>query len=147
MVTTVLAIVVNSVATIVPESWGVVVAPGAGGGGGGAGLRAGRPGGPVRRIRPRRGADRGVVLFTLVLSGFFDAMGTIIGVSDEAGLVDSQGRVPRLGAILTVDGVAVAIGGFASASANTVFVESAAGVGEGARTGLASPRHRRRCSR
>ncbi|WP_233507826.1 NCS2 family permease [Spongiactinospora gelatinilytica] len=79
-----------------------------------------------------------VVLFTLVLSGFFDAMGTIIGVSDEAGLVDEQGRVPRLGAILTVDGVSAAIGGTASASANTVFVESAAGVGEGARTGLAS---------
>ncbi|MFD2353667.1 solute carrier family 23 protein [Nonomuraea ferruginea] len=79
-----------------------------------------------------------VVLFTLVLSGFFDAMGTIIGVSDEAGLVDERGRVPRLGRILTVDGVAAMMGGVSSSSANTVFVESAAGVGEGARTGLAS---------
>ncbi|PZG11554.1 NCS2 family permease [Nonomuraea aridisoli] len=79
-----------------------------------------------------------VVLFTLVLSGFFDAMGTIIGVSDEAGLVDERGRVPRLGRILTVDGVGGVVGGVASSSANTVFVESAAGVGEGARTGLAS---------
>jgi AGZA family xanthine/uracil permease-like MFS transporter len=79
-----------------------------------------------------------VVLFTLVLSGFFDAMGTIIGVSDEAGLVDERGRVPRLGRILTVDGVSGVIGGAVSASAGTVFVESAAGVGEGARTGLAS---------
>lgn len=79
-----------------------------------------------------------VVLFTLVLSGFFDAMGTIIGVSDEVGLVDERGRVPRLGRILTVDGVGGVIGGVVSASAGTVFVESAAGVGEGARTGLAS---------
>ncbi|SDJ21678.1 putative MFS transporter, AGZA family, xanthine/uracil permease [Nonomuraea maritima] len=79
-----------------------------------------------------------VVLFTLVLSGLFDAMGTIIGVSDEAGLVDRQGQVPRLGRILTVDGVAGVIGGVSSSSANTIFVESATGVGEGARTGLAS---------
>ncbi|MFG2072500.1 NCS2 family permease [Nonomuraea maritima] len=79
-----------------------------------------------------------VVLFTLVLSGLFDAMGTIIGVSDEAGLVDRQGQVPRLGRILTADGVAGVIGGVSSSSANTIFVESATGVGEGARTGLAS---------
>ncbi|MDL4771292.1 MULTISPECIES: NCS2 family permease [Thermomonosporaceae] len=79
-----------------------------------------------------------VVLFTLVLSGFFDAMGTILGVSDEAGLVDERGQVPRLGRILSVDGVSAALGGVTSSSANTVFVESAAGVGEGARTGLAN---------
>ena len=79
-----------------------------------------------------------VVLFTLVLSGFFDAMGTILGVSDEAGLLDEKGQVPRLGRILSVDGVSAAFGGVTSSSANTVFVESAAGVGEGARTGLAN---------
>ncbi|MGI5168566.1 NCS2 family permease [Spirillospora sp. CA-253888] len=79
-----------------------------------------------------------VVLFTLVLSGFFDAMGTILGISDEAGLVDDKGQVPGLGRILTVDGVSAAFGGITSSSANTVFVESAAGVGEGARTGLAN---------
>ncbi|WP_309239409.1 NCS2 family permease [Actinomadura sp. J1-007] len=79
-----------------------------------------------------------VVLFTLVLSGFFDAMGTILGVSDEAGLVDERGQVPRLGRVLSVDGVSAALGGVTSSSANTVFVESAAGVGEGARTGLAN---------
>ncbi|QFG25746.1 NCS2 family permease [Actinomadura sp. WMMB 499] len=79
-----------------------------------------------------------VVLFTLVLSGFFDAMGTILGVSDEAGLVSERGDVPRLGRILSVDGVSAAFGGITSSSANTVFVESAAGVGEGARTGLAN---------
>ncbi|MQY02590.1 NCS2 family permease [Actinomadura macrotermitis] len=79
-----------------------------------------------------------VVLFTLVLSGFFDAMGTILGISDEAGLVDDKGRVPNLGRILSVDGLSAAFGGLTSSSANTVFVESAAGVGEGARTGLAN---------
>ncbi|GGT52102.1 NCS2 family permease [Actinomadura citrea] len=79
-----------------------------------------------------------VVLFTLVLSGFFDAMGTILGISDEAGLVSEKGEVPRLGRILSVDGLSAAFGGLTSSSANTVFVESAAGVGEGARTGLAN---------
>ncbi|WP_242890053.1 NCS2 family permease [Actinomadura litoris] len=79
-----------------------------------------------------------VVLFTLVLSGFFDAMGTILGISDEAGLVGERGEVPRLGRILSVDGLSAAFGGLTSSSANTVFVESAAGVGEGARTGLAN---------
>lgn len=79
-----------------------------------------------------------VFLFTLVLSGFFDAMGTIIAVSDEAGLVDANGRMKRLGTVLSIDGVSAAFGGVTSSSANTVFVESAAGVGDGARTGLAS---------
>ncbi|NRQ35872.1 NCS2 family permease [Nonomuraea sp. NN258] len=79
-----------------------------------------------------------VVLFTLVLSGFFDAMGTIIGVGEEAGLADSQGRIKGIGKILTIDGLGAIVGGGTGASANTVVVESAAGVGEGARTGLAS---------
>lgn len=79
-----------------------------------------------------------VFLFTLVLSGFFDAMGTIIAVSDEAGLVKKDGRMPGMGLVLSLDGAAAAFGGVTSSSANTVFVESAAGVGDGARTGLAS---------
>ncbi|HIW63217.1 MAG TPA: NCS2 family permease [Candidatus Stackebrandtia excrementipullorum] len=79
-----------------------------------------------------------VFLFTLVLSGFFDAMGTIIAVSDEAGLVKKDGRMPGMGLVLSIDGAAAAFGGITSSSANTVFVESAAGVGDGARTGLAS---------
>ncbi|MFI6597104.1 NCS2 family permease [Nonomuraea sp. NPDC050536] len=138
IVATVLAVLVNRLVRIDPRTWGVVV-----------------PRVPERLVAaPDFGligkfdlfggfATAGavtatVVLFTLVLSGFFDAMGTIIGVSDEAGMVDPQGRVPRLGRILTVDGIAGVIGGATSSSANTVFVESAAGVGEGARTGLAS---------
>ncbi|NIL88666.1 Guanine/hypoxanthine permease PbuG [Rhodococcus fascians] len=79
-----------------------------------------------------------VVLFTLVLSGFFDAMGTILGVGEEAGLVDKQGKMPGLSRILTVDGIGAIVGGAINGSANTAVVESAAGVTEGARTGLAS---------
>lgn len=78
-----------------------------------------------------------VFLFTLVLSGFFDAMGTITGVSDEAGLT-RDGKVPGMGRILMVDGAGAVMGGVSGSSPNTVFLESAAGVGEGARTGLAS---------
>lgn len=78
-------------------------------------------------------------VFTVLLSGFFDAMGTIIGVGEEAGLLNNEtGQLPNMGRILMVDGIAVAGGGFGSASANTCFVESTAGVGEGARTGLAN---------
>ncbi|MFI9721393.1 NCS2 family permease [Streptomyces sp. NPDC052396] len=77
-------------------------------------------------------------VFTVLLSGFFDAMGTIIGVGEEAGLTGPDGQLPNMGKILMMDGVAVAAGGLGSASANTCFVESTAGVGEGARTGLAN---------
>ncbi|RVX39224.1 AGZA family xanthine/uracil permease-like MFS transporter [Nonomuraea polychroma] len=138
VVTAALSILVNAVATIDPRSWGVVTprVP--------ESLVAAPQFGLVGQFDLFGGFARAgaltatVVLFTLVLSGFFDAMGTIIGVSDEAGLVDQQGRVPRLGRVLTVDGVGGVVGGMVSSSANTVFVESAAGVGEGARTGLAS---------
>ena len=78
-----------------------------------------------------------VFLFTLVLSGFFDAMGTITSVSSEAGLV-RNGKVEGMGRILFVDGTGALFGGVTGSSPNTVFLESAAGVGEGARTGLAS---------
>ncbi|KOV84552.1 NCS2 family permease [Nocardia sp. NRRL S-836] len=78
-----------------------------------------------------------IFLFTLVLSGFFDAMGTITSVSDEAGL-SRDGRVEGMGKILMVDGAGAIAGGVTGSAPNTVFLESAAGVGEGARTGLAS---------
>ncbi|MEU6704172.1 NCS2 family permease [Streptomyces wuyuanensis] len=79
-----------------------------------------------------------LLVFTLVLSDFFDTMGTVVGVSNEAGLLDEKGDVPNLGRILLIDGAAAAAGGAASASSATSFVESAAGVGEGARTGFAN---------
>ncbi|MCM1970482.1 MULTISPECIES: NCS2 family permease [unclassified Streptomyces] len=80
----------------------------------------------------------GMIVFTLVLAGFFDAMATIIGVGTEAKLADDQGRMPGLSKALFIDGAGGAIGGIAGGSGQTVFVESATGVGEGARTGLAS---------
>ncbi|CAM5437924.1 MULTISPECIES: NCS2 family permease [Streptomyces] len=77
-------------------------------------------------------------VFTVLLSCFFDAMGTIMGVSDEAKLTDARGQMPGINKVLFVDGLAVAAGGASSSSATTAFVESTAGVGEGARTGLAN---------
>ncbi|WP_327068366.1 NCS2 family permease [Kitasatospora sp. NBC_01250] len=77
-------------------------------------------------------------VFTVLMSAFFDAMGTILGVADEAHLLDRNGDLPGINRILMVDGVATALGGATSSSANTCFVESTAGVGEGARTGFAS---------
>jgi AGZA family xanthine/uracil permease-like MFS transporter len=79
-----------------------------------------------------------VFIFTLILSDFFDAMGTIVGVTGEAGLLDERGEVPGINRVLFLDGLAAVAGGVGSCSSNTTFVESAAGVGEGARTGLAS---------
>lgn len=79
-----------------------------------------------------------VFIFTLILSDFFDAMGTIVGVTAEAGLLTEQGEVPGINRVLFIDGLAAVAGGAGSCSSNTTFVESAAGVGEGARSGLAS---------
>ncbi|MET9606352.1 NCS2 family permease [Streptomyces sp. NPDC006512] len=77
-------------------------------------------------------------VFTVLLSCFFDAMGTILGVGDEAKLIDEDGHFPGINRVLLIDGLAVASGGATSSSATTCFVESTAGVGEGARTGLAN---------
>ncbi|WP_405580360.1 NCS2 family permease [Streptomyces sp. NBC_01092] len=79
-----------------------------------------------------------LLIFTLVLSDFFDTMGTVVGVSAEAGLLDEQGKVPNLGRVLLIDGAAAAAGGAASSSSATSYIESAAGVGEGARTGFSN---------
>lgn len=79
-----------------------------------------------------------VIVFSLILSDFFDMMGTIVGVNAQAGLVDERGRLPGIGKALFVDALAAVAGGGASVSSNTAYVESAAGVGEGARTGFAS---------
>ncbi len=79
-----------------------------------------------------------LLVFTLMLADFFDTMGTVVGVGAEAGLLDEQGRLPGVDRVLLVDSVAAIAGGAASASSNTTYIESAAGVGEGARTGLAS---------
>ncbi|MDX6312974.1 MAG: adenine/guanine/hypoxanthine permease [Streptomyces sp.] len=79
-----------------------------------------------------------LLVFTLILSDFFDTMGTVVGITAEAGLLDKDGKVPNLGRVLLIDGAAAVAGGAASSSSNTAFIESAAGVGEGARTGFAN---------
>ncbi|AWW40232.1 MFS transporter [Streptomyces sp. AS58] len=79
-----------------------------------------------------------LLVFTLILSDFFDTMGTVVGISTEAGLLDEDGKVPNLGRVLLVDGAAAVAGGAASSSSATSYIESAAGVGEGARTGFAN---------
>jgi AGZA family xanthine/uracil permease-like MFS transporter len=84
------------------------------------------------------GLTIGMIVFTLVLAGFFDAIATIIGVGNEARLVDAEGRMPGLSKALFIDGTGGVVGGVVGGSGQTVFVESATGVGEGARTGFAS---------
>ena len=79
-----------------------------------------------------------MLIFTLVFTNFFDAMGTFTGLSRQAGLADEQGDFPRLRSALVVEGAGAVAGGAVSASSNTVFIESGSGIGEGARTGLAS---------
>lgn len=79
-----------------------------------------------------------LIVFSLMLADFFDTMGTVVAVGAEGDLLDKNGAPPNLGSILVVDSIAAAAGGFGSVSSNTSYIESAAGVGEGARTGLAS---------
>ncbi|MDQ3629228.1 MAG: NCS2 family permease [Actinomycetota bacterium] len=79
-----------------------------------------------------------LLVFTLLLADFFDTMGTMTAIGAQAGLNDEQGTPPRVSRILVVDSIAAAAGGAASTSSNTSYIESASGVGEGARTGLAS---------
>ena len=77
-----------------------------------------------------------LAIFTIMLSDFFDTMGTVTGVAAEAGLTEEDGTVPGVGRVLLVDGLAAAVGGAAGVSSNTTYIESAAGVGDGGRTGL-----------
>lgn len=79
-----------------------------------------------------------LLVFTLMLADFFDTMGTMTAIGAEAGLLDEEGNPPNTKKILVVDSVAAAAGGVAGVSSNTSYIESASGVGEGARTGLAS---------
>nr|WP_034515009.1 NCS2 family permease [Actinomyces slackii] len=79
-----------------------------------------------------------LLVFSLMLADFFDTMGTMVAVGAEGELLDEEGNPPRTREILVVDSLAAMAGGAGGVSSNTSYVESAAGVGEGARTGLAS---------
>ncbi|QIN29466.1 NCS2 family permease [Brevibacterium luteolum] len=79
-----------------------------------------------------------MLVFTLVFTNFFDAMGAMTGLARTAGLQNEDGTFPRVRGAFVVEGLGAVFGGAASASSNTVFVDSAAGIVEGARTGLAA---------
>src|SRR5213594_1583031 len=126
VLTTLLAIVLNGVLA----SWTGFPTPGA--------ARI-----PAAIVQPPDLARLGVVsavlvTFSIMLSDFFDTMGTIIGVGGKAGFLDARGRLPGVNRVLLVDSLGAALGGLANASSNTTYIESAAGVAEGGRTGLPS---------
>jgi len=79
-----------------------------------------------------------LAIFAIMLSDFFDTMGTVTGIAAEAGLSDKDGQVPGVGRVLLVDSLAAVVGGAAGVSSNTTYIESAAGVAEGGRTGITS---------
>jgi AGZA family xanthine/uracil permease-like MFS transporter len=84
------------------------------------------------------GAGAVAVILAVVMSDLFDNVGTSVSVGRNAGMLDADGRLPRIRTALAIDGFAAMLGGFLSASSNTTFIESNAGVAAGARTGLAS---------
>jgi adenine/guanine/hypoxanthine permease len=79
-----------------------------------------------------------LTIFAIMLTDFFDTMGTATAITEQAGLTTPDGKVPGIGRVLLVDSVAAAAGGAAGISSNTRYIESAAGVAEGGRTGLTS---------
>jgi AGZA family xanthine/uracil permease-like MFS transporter len=79
-----------------------------------------------------------LTIFAIMLSDFFDTMGTVTGVAAEAGLAKEDGSVPGVGRVLLIDSLAAVAGGAGGVSSNTTYIESAAGVAEGGRTGFAS---------
>jgi AGZA family xanthine/uracil permease-like MFS transporter len=91
------------------------------------------------QVFTKLGVVTGVLtVFALMLSDFFDTMGTVTGIAAEAGLANEDGTVPGIGRVLIVDSLAAVAGGSAGVSSNTTYIESAAGVAEGGRTGFAS---------
>jgi len=79
-----------------------------------------------------------LTIFTIMLADFFDTMGTATAITEQAGLTNEDGSVPGIGRLLLVDSVAAIAGGASGISSNTSYIESAAGVAEGGRTGLTS---------
>jgi len=79
-----------------------------------------------------------LAVFSLMLSDFFDTIGSAIGLGEEGKFLDAEGRLPRMKRVLLVDSLAAVAGGAVSASSATTYVESASGIADGARTGLAS---------
>ena len=80
--------------------------------------------------------DMLIVVFTFLFIDMFDTIGTVVGVSMKAGMVDENGKIDKIGRILMADAVATTVGSCMGASTTTTYIESAAGVGEGGRSGL-----------
>jgi AGZA family xanthine/uracil permease-like MFS transporter len=78
------------------------------------------------------------VVIAVMLSDFFDTMGTVIGLGGEMKMLDERGALPGIKRVLLIDSLAAAAGGFTSSSSNTTYIESASGISEGGRTGLVS---------
>ena len=81
-------------------------------------------------------ASAAAAVLSVMLSDFFDTMGTVIGIGGEAGMLDELGRLPGINRVLLVDSLGAVAGGVTSSSSNTTYIESASGVSEGGRTGL-----------
>ena len=81
-------------------------------------------------------ASAAAAVLSVMLSDFFDTMGTVIGIGGEAGMLDERGRLPGINRVLLVDSLGAVAGGVTSSSSNTTYIESASGVSEGGRTGL-----------
>lgn len=83
-------------------------------------------------------ADFIIIIFAFLFVDIFDTLGTVIGVANKAKMLDKDGKLPRIKEVLMADAVATTAGAVLGTSTTTTFVESSAGVSEGARTGLAS---------
>ncbi len=75
-------------------------------------------------------------IFSLMLSDFFDTMGTLVGVGAQAGYLDDKGHLKKLNRLLLIDSLAAVAGGAVSSSSATTYIESGAGVAQGGRTGM-----------
>ncbi|MFP4151856.1 MAG: NCS2 family permease [Alkalispirochaeta sp.] len=82
--------------------------------------------------------DMAIVLFTFLFVDIFDTVGTLVGVSTKAGMMTADGKIPRAKQALLADAVGTTVGAILGTSTVTTYVESAAGVEEGGRTGLTS---------
>ncbi|WP_237209021.1 NCS2 family permease [Rothia nasimurium] len=79
-----------------------------------------------------------MLMFAILLAVFFDVMGTSVGLASEAGTIDEDGKIENIDKVLLIDAAGSVLGGGSSSSAHQIFVESATGIGEGARTGFAN---------
>jgi AGZA family xanthine/uracil permease-like MFS transporter len=82
--------------------------------------------------------DMMIVLFTFLFVDMFDTVGTLVGVSSKAGMLDKDGKVPRVKQALFADAIGTTVGAMLGTSTVTTYVESASGVAEGGKTGLTS---------